>query len=795
MSMVASTSSSKKETPMMKQWRELKAQAGGSLLFFRLGDFFELFEEDAVTAAPVLGVALTARNQKGAKTEAPALCGVPVASIENYLKKVLDKGYSIALADQTEDPSASKGIVRREIVQWLTPGIRLLENNETPYYAAFLCGNLQAWTIVAADVSTGHLVLESGIGIEALQDLIDRLPILDLRSEPSSSWDLQTTYQEKNFLLNYAEAEKEALEALSVLSVQDLGCDTRKEVQVLGTLFQVLKKAHPQESLRYLRPRQQPDSVWLASNSRKHLDLFEPRGKSLFDFLDLCLSAMGRRDLKEKLATPTQCEEEIKRRQNNIAYFKNNPFVLSKFRSKLPGVYDIHRLLRKRRGAKGLVQISRSLKGAVEAAECLEEKTPLLKEIRNVTKEIRPLSDLLMKSIQSSEDKEMGWIKSGISAELDELRELQENTSALLSRLEEATRKDWGIPTVKIKFHQVFGYVFEVSKTQKDKVPETGKRIQTLANAERYKTDALEKLEEKVLSVESRMREAESAEVARLYIQIEKAYPQIMQFAEGLAEADCFQALAEISRRHQWTTPTLLKNETRLRVKSSTHPLSQGRFVPMSFELNQEDQQIILLSGPNMAGKSTLLRMAALLVILHQIGSDVPAESSELSLFDRIACRMGAMDNLTQGQSTFYVEMLEVSAMLQGATDCSLLLFDELGRGTSTYDGMSLAWAITEEVHRLKSLSMVATHYLELAELEKTLERLKNYHLGVKESKGRLLFTRKLNRGPASQSYGIQVAELARLPERILRRAEKRLNYFEKKRKRSAPLFEWIDPS
>lgn len=778
-------------TPMMRQWTELKAQAGSALLFFRLGDFYELFEDDAIRAAPVLQVVLTSRNNRGTQTNSSPLCGVPVGNIETYLGRALDHGFKVALAEQTEEPQPGKVLVRREIVQWFTPGIRLLRTDERPHYAAVVLGSLASWSLAAADVGTGHLILESGSSSESLQDLIDRLPIEDLRIPSLQTFDLRSKFREEIAVVSSEESERLIQNALGLSSAADTPTQSKLESQALGTLLKLLNHYHPKDLLRFLRPRTQPKSVWMSAATRRNLYLFDPADKCVFSVLDKTQTAMGRRELKQVLGSPTRDAELIRSRQDLVRYFKSQTQLRKIFRSRISGIHDVYRLLRKRRGPLELYQISNALSLGVTSTLILKNEHSSISSFQSRSNALMPLAQELERSLQISDEADVGWIRPQVSPTLDGLRELKQNSQKLLADLEERLRVETRVATLKIKFHQVFGYVGEVTAAHKDKLPAGARRIQTLANAERFKTEELEVLEEKILSLDGRIREAERAEISRLYDLVESAERSILDWADDLAHLDCFQSLAEVSDLYQWTRPeTAPSGDFLLKIREAIHPLGQRAFVPIDIELHSESQQVMLLTGPNMSGKSTVLRLAATLALLHQIGSDVPASAARLSLFDRIVCRMGAHDDLAAGQSTFFVEMREVASMLHGATDQSLLIFDEIGRGTSTYDGMSLAWAITEEVHELKALCFMATHYLELSELEKSLTRLRSFHLGVEDIEGRLVFTRKLTPGPASRSYGIQVAKLADISPRILTRAQNKLHELEKKRTKALPLFE-----
>lgn len=779
------------QTPMMKQWSELKAQAGSALLFFRLGDFYELFGEDATQAAPVLGVTLTSRNSKS--PDALPLCGVPVANVEPYIAKALNHGFRIALAEQVEEPQKGKTLVRREIVQYFSPGIRLLQNEQDPHYLGVAFGSERSWVLAAADVATGHVLLERGTSVEQLRELLLLLPVEDLRLLSHSHFLSEFSEAEIVSPVSAEESENFIRDGLSVSSLQDLDFQSRDEKIVLGLLLKILQDAHPRDELRFLPPRRHSSEVWMTAATKKNLYLFEPHQQSLFHFMDQTMTALGRRELRFLLNAPTQDAATIQRRQELIRVFGENPILRQRFRFALKNVLDLHRLLRRRRGPFELFQLCSSLHGVEQAAEVLKAKETAHPQVASWLRSVSELHELswrLRRTLRPSDNPHRGWVQEGVSKELDELQTGQRNSTRLLSELEENLRKEFGISSLKIKFHQVLGYVIEVTNTHKDKIPTNARSLQILANVVRFKTEKLEELEEKILSLQTRLKEAEDAFINQLYEDVFRHRPLILQMAEELGSLDAFQALAEVSAQNNWTTPTLATDTQVLKFRKASHPLSSKAFVPLDLELDSENLQVLLLTGPNMSGKSTLLRLAATIAYLHQIGSDVPAASAHLSIFDRIVCRMGATDDLQSGQSTFFVEMREVSAMLHGASERSLLIFDEIGRGTSTFDGMSLAWAITEDVHQRQSLCLMATHYLELAELERNLSRLKSFHLGIREKDGQLIFTRQLLAGPASRSYGIEVAKLAHLPLTIVERARMKLKDFETRRRPMGPLFD-----
>jgi DNA mismatch repair protein MutS len=768
---------------MMRQWRDLRALAGDSLLFFRLGDFYELFEEDALVAAPLMGVALTSRNSKG--KDAPALCGVPVAHLEMYLNRLLNAGKSVALAEQTELPQPGKNLVRREIVQWFTPGIRWFDHatgeareSETPMLAC-VSGTARSWAVAAADVSSGHCVVETGSDLDALADFCENWGVQDLRATPEISRELRVGFTRPRLEIPAARHQETILKALSLHDWQDCSVLKPLEQSALASLIQVLAEAHPKRSIRLHPPGQEAHRVWMNAATRRHLHLFEPRENSVLSFLDHCQTARGRRLLRERLLSPTNDLEEILRRRRLVNIFKEKSLGRKRFREELKAILDLDRLFRRSRGAPHLWSIQQSLRAASLAVDALPD-ADLQETAHPLRSAWLPFLDLLESKIQKSESTDQGWVRDGVLHELDELRDLKRNTQSHIEKTETRLREQFGISTLKLKLHQVFGLVAEVSALHQSKIAGQAdlRLIQTLAHAHRFKTPELESLEKDLLSAETRILQLEQSVIEECFEKLEEYKSAIEKFLSQIAELDVSQALAEVSLRYRWSTAKI-SNSPQCRLVNAVHPLVKEDFVPLSFSLDSQGCRVMLLTGPNMAGKSTVMRVAALCALLNQVGSDVPAESAELSLFNRIGCRMGSGDDLISGKSTFYLEVRELSSLVRGADGRSLLLLDEIGRGTSTYDGMSLAWAITEHIHQSHCLAIVATHYLELAELANSCSQLENYHLGVEEKAGQLLFTRALRPGAASRSYGLQVAKLAELPAEILESAQKKLEELE----------------
>ncbi len=780
---------------MMKQWAELKAKAGSALLFFRLGDFYELFEEDALKAAPLLGVTLTSRNSKADTKDAIPLCGIPVSQLELYLPRLLDRNLKVALAEQVEEPQPGKTLVRREIVQWFTPGMRLLRGDDRIHLVAVIDHQGRDWSLAACDIATGHLTLDTQTSWEALLSKIQELNIKDLRWNLPMPEHSLTLFHEEAPYVDESEWNGLLLRGFGVSSTQDLPPLSRLYRKTLAQLLRVIEEAHPRERLRFLHPQLSIDNVWMSQATKKNLHLFEPDGLSLFDILNHCMTACGRRTLKQWMNHPIRHKDHLKSRQTTVAFFKSRTTERTLLRKKLSQILDLHRLLRRRRTPREILSFADSLKAGISTALLLQSPIPLLQQFSTLSDSLRSLGDELERCIEphqrSLEASSLEpQIARGVHPIIDELRAIRDDSRSLLMQLEARLRDSLGISSLKIKFHQTFGYVIEITAAHKSKIPDSAKRIQSLTNGERFKTDELEALEQQILSCTSRLQDAEDAEWSRLNEAIEAHYSSLISWLDILGQIDAAQSLADVSSHYNWTTPHTCEQRQTLLLTQAKHPLVRGQFIPFDLSMSPGQLQVLLLTGPNMAGKSTVLRTVCLMAYLHQIGCDLPAQSASLSLFDRILCRMGASDDLTNGQSTFLFEMREVASILQGASEESLLAFDEIGRGTSTFDGMSLSWAVTKHVAGLGALSLMATHYLELAELEALVPTLRAYHLGVELTDNKLIFTRELLSGPASRSYGIHVARMADLPESILQVAEDKLREFERKRAQRIPVLE-----
>jgi DNA mismatch repair protein MutS len=777
-------------TPMMRQWSALKAQAGDDLLFFRLGDFYELFDTDAQTAAPVMGVVLTSRNQKS--PDAVALCGVPLHQFENYVGRLLDRGFGVAVAEQVEEPQAGKTLVRREIVQRLSPGIRFLANEDRNFSVAALSGTATDWTCVVADVNTGQVRAKESSSLEDLDQFLKMHHVADLRLiDWNEKESLSVPYQRNLRAVDSSQIDCLIQKSMRLRDREDFPVQSARGRLVAASLLQLLADFHPAESLSFFVQSLDPQSLATTAATRRNLHLFEPAGRSLFDFINRTLTAMGRRELLRWLQEPTQNQSLIRDRQKLVHFFKTQTFHRQKMRERLREILDLHRLIRKERGPQPLIKLRATLRASLQCLQLITEPSPLLNITDEMNQRLLELVIYLEKTLCESEKSDLGWIHSGVDPTIDELRDLQKNSDRLLIELEQQTKEAWGVPSLKVKFHQSLGYVFECSLTHREKIPPAMKIVQNLTQTLRIQSPELKQLEEKVLSVESRLIQAEQEIIRQTYARVFELRDSILLTADLVGRIDALQSLAEISSEEKWTTPQITtESSASLKLQQAKHPLIP-QCVPLSLELSSDSQQVMLITGPNMSGKSSVLRLASLCAYLHQIGSDVPAQAMSSILFDRIMCRMGAQDDLASGQSTFFVEMNEVAHMLQGATEKSFLVLDEIGRGTSTFDGMSLAWAISEEIHESKMLALFATHYLELAELERKCPRLKPYHLGVEEKDGRLAFSRRLIPGPASRSYGIQVARLAHVPERVLERASQKLHELEKSSTKGLPLFEW----
>lgn len=803
------------QTPLMKQYYKIKSENPDTILFFRVGDFFETFEDDAKVASKVLGITLTKRSN-GAAGDVP-LAGFPHHAIDTYLPKLVRAGYRVAICEQMEDPKFAKGIVKREVVEVVTPGVtlsdKLLDHKKNNYLASIFIYN-QVVGISFADVSTGYFyVYESRI-----DDLTEQFQLIN----PS-----EIIYQKK---------DKEILEKvllkintpIRLTKIEDWVYNSDYCKEILTEHFKtVTLKGFGVEQLSvgliaagavlyYLKDTQRVDlshlnkiSIFNPSDymildysTKRNLEIISSMhdgGKegSLLSVLDETQTAMGGRLLKTWVAAPLRNENSIRQRQNAVDELFHKKNKRKELNENLKEIGDLERLISK-------ISTGRANPREVVALKSSLEKIPLIKNIlsditdptlKKIAENLNSLEEVVQKISEAIMDNpaaslnEGGIIKTGYSPELDELLQIAFHGKDWLAKLQQTEREKTQIPSLKVNFNKVFGYYIEISNAHKNKIPENYIRKQTLVGSERYITPELKEFEEKILTAEERINSLEYQLFNEIRFFISQRTEEIQKNAKLIAMLDVFNSFAEIAEKFNYVKPEINSN-SEINIKKGRHPVVERilppgeKFTPNDCKLNNQDQQIILLTGPNMAGKSVYLRQIGLIVLLAQIGSFVPAESATIGIVDRIFTRVGASDNISAGESTFLVEMQEAANILNNASSKSLILLDEIGRGTSTFDGLSIAWAITEYLHENPSISaktLFATHYHELNEMADLFPRIKNYKVEVREYDDKVIFLHRVSAGKADHSYGIQVAIMAGLPTFVTNRAKEILNNLESK--------------
>ncbi|WP_424236082.1 DNA mismatch repair protein MutS [Bhargavaea ginsengi] len=792
-------------TPMMRQYLEIKEDYKDAFLFFRLGDFYEMFFEDALKASQILEITLTARD--GGQTGKIPMCGVPYHSSAGYIETLVRKGYKVAICEQTEDPALAKGIVRREVIQLITPGTltegRTVGEKSNVYIGSAGRTRKGEYALVRIDLSTGEgTATYAGHDPKSLISEAEALQIREIVVPDELYLDLHEQAQSRSILLSIENDESEQ-EGEAVLTGACPEPIRPSAVRLLRYLDRTQKR-----SLSHLRPvvyRERKSVLSIDPNSRRNLELVRSiRGGgekgSLFWLLDETVTAMGGRKLKQWIHEPLAEKRAILDRTDAVEELIGDFFVRGEIRELLKGVYDIERLAGKialgNATGRELAQLRRSLSQAGPIGRALESSGgDELKAMGGAIDPCAAVLGILEKSITDDpplSNKEGGVIREGYHERLDELRDASRNGKDWIAALEAEERRKTGIKSLKIGYNRVFGYYLEVTKSNVHLVDqERYDRKQTLANAERYITPELKQKEAIILNAEEEalLLEAELFQAVRE--EVKQHIPKIQGLADRLSTLDVLTAFAEVSEKYRFAKPAFHAGRE-MKITGGRHPvvekmLDDGSYVPNDCILD-EGANMLLITGPNMSGKSTYMRQVALTVIMAQIGCFVPADHAELPVTDQIFTRIGAADDLAGGQSTFMVEMMESRLALANATPDSLLLFDEIGRGTSTYDGMALAQAMMEYIHdEIGANTLFSTHYHELTGLSETLGRLQNVHVAAAEQNGRVIFLHKVKEGAADKSYGIQVAELAGLPERVIRRADELLGEFEADRPANAP--------
>jgi DNA mismatch repair protein MutS len=803
------------QTPMMRQYLEIKSGYPDAILFFRMGDFYEMFLDDALLASRLLDITLTSRN-KGSGDEIP-FCGVPYHSVTPYISKLIENGHKVAICEQVGDPKQTKGIVRREVVRVITPGLLIETENLSPednnYLLALHRGAQDQWGVAWLDLSTGEFrVTELGGAGAALAEAVCVNPAealladgIELESLPpdlkffleqriisrAPGWVYERDYAASLLCGQFGAASPEAL------GLEGLPCGLMAAGAALYYLRENRKSAIPH--LRDIRVYQRSEHLSLDPATRRNLEITASMAEgrksgSLLGCLDRTITAMGARRLKQWLSYPLVGLEPIRQRLNAVGELLESAMIRDELGANLEGIADLERLNGRigmaSAGGRDLRALHDSLLRIPPLKELLATlQTPLL---QHLTEEIDPLADMLdlvgrgIVATPPFSLREGGIIGPGYSAELDELRAISSEGKGFIARLEAQERARTGISTLKIRYNRVFGYSIEVTKSNLASVPPDYVRRQTLANAERYITEELKNYEEKVLGAEDRICELEFSLFQEIRERVAAEGSRIARTADCLATLDALISLSAVADERNYCKPQMDDSDV-IDIKDGRHPVIEAmklgeRFVPNDSRLDGAENQILMITGPNMAGKSTYMRQVALITLMAQAGSFVPAASARIGIADRIFTRVGAGDNLARGQSTFMLEMMEAANILRNATPKSLIVMDEIGRGTSTFDGVSIAWAVAEYIHDTpgcRARTLFATHYHELTELATTRERIRNFTVAVREWNDQVIFLRTIVPGGASHSYGIQVARLAGMPADIIERAKEILRNLE----------------
>ncbi len=804
---MAAKNKTKKVTPLMQQYNTIKTKHPDALLLFRVGDFYETFGEDAVKAAKILGIILTHRNNGGDKTE---LAGFPHHSLNTYLPKLVKAGQRVAICDQLEDPKQTKSIVKRGVTELVTPGVALnddiLSAKSNNFLSAVHFGRNKLG-ISFLDISTGEFLTAEG-SVEQVDKLLQNFSpneVLISKKHKKEFLELFGSQLHSFFLEDWIFQEDYAQESLNnhfgTKTLKGFGIDHLNHgIIASGAVLHYLSETQHSrlQHINNIQRIAEEEYVWMDRFTIRNLELYHSphqNAVTLLDIIDNTLSPMGGRMLKRWLALPLKNKEKIEQRHDVVAYLKEETQQLEKAQHWIKPMGDLERLISKlatgKINPKEVVQLKNSLEALVpikllaqessndslqQIGQNLDACEVLRSKIKEVLNEEAPIN--IAKG---------NTIAQGYCEELDELRNLAFSGKDYLDKMLERESEQTGITSLKIASNNVFGYYIEVRNTHKDKVPESWIRKQTLVNAERYITEELKEYEAKILGAEERIYQLEQQLFEQLLVWMQEYISPVQRNANLIAQLDCLCGFAQLAIENNYVQP-LVDDSTELNIKEGRHPVIEKQlplgesYVTNDVTLNREVQQIIMITGPNMSGKSALLRQTALIVLLAQMGSFVPASEAQIGLVDKIFTRVGASDNISMGESTFMVEMNETASILNNLSERSLVLLDEIGRGTSTYDGISIAWAISEYLHEhpARAKTLFATHYHELNEMTNTFSRIKNFNVSVKELEDNVLFLRKLTPGGSEHSFGIHVAKMAGMPQQVIQKANKILKKLEK---------------
>jgi DNA mismatch repair protein MutS len=802
-----------KGTPLMRQYMEVKDNYNDAIVLFRMGDFYETFYNDAKIVAKTLGIVLTKRSN-GAAADVP-LAGFPYHSLDNYLHKLVNAGHRVAICEQVEDPKLSKGIVKREVIEVITPGTITAEQALDQKSNQYLC------SIYFGKKLTGYAVLDQSTGefylgecsperlTEALRKFTPReVLIAESLVYSTSDWynNLKPFITKiEDWIFNYDQSYKTLINHFSVKSLKGFGCDELNEgIIAAGTIFYHVTESLSStiDHISRINLIVDKDVMGLDAFTVRNLEIFKSLSSqgthgTLIEVLDKTITASGGRMLKQWLNRPLINTKRLNKRFDIVESFDQDLETLDQIRSSLDEVSDIERILGRINNHKVSPKEINGLRFSLEQIPKIKtifiqssQKALNLfsKKFSNINTILNQINKVLDKDAPS-QIKQGKVIVNGFDKELDELRELSKGGKEWISRLQVSERQKTGIPSLKVGYNRVFGYFLEITKAHNEKIPEDYIRKQTLVNSERYITPELKEYEEKILSADEKIQSIESKIFNKLCQNILKNAKLLQKNALVLSRCDVLSTFTTIARDNKYSRPIITNNQN-LKIENGRHPVVEQllpkteRFIPNDLIIEISKNQIHLITGPNMAGKSTYLRQIGLIVLMAQVGSFVPASKLEFGLVDKLFTRVGASDNLAGGESTFLVEMNEAANILNNATRKSLILLDEIGRGTATYDGLSLAWSITEYLHNTETIAartLFATHYHELTDLEDSLDRVENYHVAVKEFEDKIIFLRQILPGPGDKSYGIHVAKMAGLPLAVIKRASDILSYYLKK--------------
>ena len=799
------------ETPLMKQYYSIKAVHPDAILLFRVGDFYETFGEDAIRASGILGITLT-RRANGAASYVE-LAGFPYHAIDTYLPKLVRAGERVAICEQLEDPKLVKGLVKRGVIELVTPGVvleeNILSNKENIYLASIYFGR-QSTGVAFLDISTGEFYVSEGSDSYVDKLLSNFAPKEIIYQRGCEEHFTQAfgskyyTYRLDEWVFSEEVNREKLCRQFGTQSLKGFGVEHfTTGISAAGAILHYLEFTEHKNigHITSIARIDQNDYVWIDKFTIRNLELFSTNGAAgrkngFADVIDRTLTPMGGRLLKRWVAMPIKEPARINERLDIVELLTREGEFAEALREQLEAVGDLERIGSRIAAARitprELVQLKNSL-SAVETLKVLLQSTDA-DRLHQLAERIDPLTEVrdrlahdIYPDPQNNQIQKGGVIADGVDAELDDLRRIALHGKDYLNRIQQRESEATGIPSLKISYNNVFGYYIEVRNTYKDKVPPTWIRKQTLTSAERYITEELKEYEEKILGAEERMLVIEQRIYSEIVAYVARTLPQLQRNAATIAGIDCLQSFARIACERHYVRPVLDEGR-RIDIRQGRHPVIETlmpvgeQYVPNDVMLDDKEQQIMMITGPNMSGKSALLRQTALIVLMAQMGSFVPAESAHIGIVDKIFTRVGASDNISQGESTFMVEMLESASILNNISDRSLVLLDEIGRGTSTYDGISIAWAMGEYLHNhptARAKTLFATHYHELNEMEQMCPRVKNYHVAVKEMGNTIVFLRKLERGGTEHSFGIHVARMAGMPLSVVARAEEILRNLE----------------